>query len=85
MLQGYVERAQGRPWPPPDQQQTKMDFREFGVGAQILRELGLGKLRVLTNNPVRLRAVSGFGLEIVQWLSLKDGPTDVDTATGAPT
>ena len=83
-LKGYVDRAAGRPWPPVEQHQAKMDFREFGVGAQILRELGLGKLRVLTNNPVRLRAVSGFGLEIVQWLPLGDASVVVDSVTGAP-
>ncbi len=84
VLEGYVERTAGRPWPPGASPQTKMDFREFGVGAQILRQLGLGKLRVLTNNPVRLRAVSGFGLEIVQWLPLSDAAPAVDSAAGAP-
>ncbi len=84
VLEGYVERAAGRPWPPPGQVQAKMDFREFGVGAQILRQLGLGRLRVLTNNPVRLRAVSGFGLEIVEWLPLRHAKDAVDSATGAP-
>ena len=47
-----------------------MDFLEFGTGAQILRDLGLKKLRVLTNQPRRLRAVSGYGLDIVEWLPL---------------
>ena len=84
ILDGYVARAEGRPWPPPDTRQSKMDFREFGVGAQILRQLGLGQLRVLTNHPMRLRAVSGFGLDIVQWSPLGGGASDVDSSVGAP-
>ncbi|MSQ84448.1 MAG: 3,4-dihydroxy-2-butanone-4-phosphate synthase [Myxococcales bacterium] len=67
-LATYIERGEGRPWPPPHSVTAKMDFQEFGTGAQILRALGLRKLRVMTNQPKRLRAVSGFGLEIVQWL-----------------
>jgi len=54
-----------------DSGSEKVEFKDFGVGAQILRALGLGKLRVLTNSPKRMRAVSGFGLEIVDWLPLE--------------
>ncbi|MFZ9487024.1 MAG: bifunctional 3,4-dihydroxy-2-butanone-4-phosphate synthase/GTP cyclohydrolase II, partial [Alphaproteobacteria bacterium] len=39
-----------------------------GIGAQILRDLGCRQLRVLTNQPLRLRGVGGYGLEIVEWL-----------------
>ena len=45
----------------------KMDFREFGIGAQILSHLGLRKIRVLTNHPQPFHGVSGFGLEIVSF------------------
>ena len=38
--------------------------RHYGTGAQILRSLGIKKMRLLTNNPVRLNALSGFGIEI---------------------
>jgi 3,4-dihydroxy 2-butanone 4-phosphate synthase/GTP cyclohydrolase II len=82
VLDGYVERSQGRPWPPKAAVKPKMDFREFGVGAQILRHLGLGKIRVLTNQPMRLRGVSGFGLEIVEWLPVGKTKT-ADSSTGA--
>lgn len=84
VLAGYVARGEGKAWPPPGTTPTKMDFREFGVGAQILRQLGLGQLRVLTNHPMRLRAVSGFGLDIVEWLPLGDGGRAVDSSVGAP-
>ncbi len=72
-LSNYVERSQGRPWPPPQLAAAKMDFQEFGTGAQILRALGLRRLRVITNQPRRLRGVSGFGLEVVQWLPIGPG------------
>ena len=43
------------------------DIRYFGIGAQILEDLGVGKMRVLTNNPRKLAGLSGFGsLEIVE-------------------
>ena len=39
-------------------------LREFGIGAQILRELGLHKIRLISNNPRRLAALEGFGLSL---------------------
>lgn len=82
VLQGYVERGAGQPWPPVGRQSSAMDFLEFGTGAQILRDLGLKQLRVLTNQPRRLRAVSGYGLDIVEWLPLTDTETTLaDTET----
>jgi len=48
-----------------------MNFREFGIGAQILSQLGLGKIRILTNNPnLPFHAVKGFGLEITGRVSI---------------
>jgi 3,4-dihydroxy 2-butanone 4-phosphate synthase/GTP cyclohydrolase II len=41
------------------------DLREYGIGAQILADLGLRKLRILTNNPKKLAGIHGFGLEVV--------------------
>jgi 3,4-dihydroxy 2-butanone 4-phosphate synthase/GTP cyclohydrolase II len=43
----------------------KEDQRDYGIGAQILRALGLKKLRIVTNNPLKYIALSGYGLEIV--------------------
>lgn len=42
------------------------DEREYGVGAQILRELGVSKIRLITNNPVKRAGLEGYGLEIVE-------------------
>ncbi|MEK7379114.1 MAG: bifunctional 3,4-dihydroxy-2-butanone-4-phosphate synthase/GTP cyclohydrolase II, partial [Candidatus Binatota bacterium] len=40
------------------------DFREYGIGAQILRDLGVRKMRLLTNNRKNLVGLSGYGLEV---------------------
>jgi 3,4-dihydroxy 2-butanone 4-phosphate synthase/GTP cyclohydrolase II len=42
------------------------DLREYGIGAQILSDLGLTKLRLLTNNPRKIVALEGYGLEVVE-------------------
>lgn len=47
-----------------------MNFREFGIGAQILWQLGLGKLRIIANHPFPLIAGRGFGLDVVEWVPL---------------
>jgi 3,4-dihydroxy 2-butanone 4-phosphate synthase/GTP cyclohydrolase II len=49
--------------PPPGDSQG---IRHYGVGAQVLRALGLHRVKLMSNNPVRLRAIQGFGLEIVE-------------------
>ena len=47
-----------------------MDQRELGIGSQILRDLGLSKLRLLTNHPRPWPTLQGFGLEVVESVSL---------------
>ncbi|OHC07615.1 MAG: hypothetical protein A3K25_05240 [Planctomycetes bacterium RIFOXYB12_FULL_42_10] len=42
------------------------DKRDYGIGAQILRDLGITKMRLLTNNPKKFAALTGYGLEIVE-------------------
>lgn len=44
----------------------KMDERDYGVGAQIIRDLGITKLRLMTNNPTKRAGLMGYGLEIVE-------------------
>lgn len=79
-LEQCVARSAGRPWPPPDAANQANMFREFGLGAQILSDLGVRQLRVMTNHPRRLRGVSGYGLEVVEWLPIPE----LDVAAGAP-
>jgi 3,4-dihydroxy 2-butanone 4-phosphate synthase/GTP cyclohydrolase II len=48
-----------------------MDQRDFGVGSQILRDLGLRKLKILTNRPKLLKGLAGFGLEVCDQVPIK--------------
>ena len=51
------------------------DLRDYGVGAQILREIGVSKIRLLTNNPVKRVGLEGYGLEIVENVPIETIPT----------
>lgn len=51
-----------------------MDLREYGLGAQILSDLGVRKIRLLTNNPRKMVGLSGHGLEIVSRVAIKTKP-----------
>ena len=52
----------------------KNDQRDYGVGAQILRHLGISKLRLMTNNPRKRAGLSGYGLEIVENIAIEIKP-----------
>jgi 3,4-dihydroxy 2-butanone 4-phosphate synthase/GTP cyclohydrolase II len=47
------------------------DLREYGIGAQILKHLGVSKIKLMTNNPTKIRSLSGFGIEIVDRLKIQ--------------
>ena len=51
------------------------DIRHYGVGAQILSDLGVRRMRILTNNPRKLSGLDGFGLEVVERVPIKAQPT----------
>jgi len=59
------------------------DFRDYGIGAQILRDLGVGKIRLLTNHPRRLVSLPGYGLEIVECVPLPLEPAQTASPGGA--
>jgi 3,4-dihydroxy 2-butanone 4-phosphate synthase/GTP cyclohydrolase II len=59
----YIERSNEKPDP--------MDERDYGIGAQILRELGVKRLRLLTNHPKRRAGLEGFGLELCENVPLE--------------
>jgi 3,4-dihydroxy 2-butanone 4-phosphate synthase/GTP cyclohydrolase II len=48
----------------------KPDLRDYGIGAQILHDLGLSKLRLMTNNPRKIVGLEGYGLQIVERLPI---------------
>ena len=54
----------------------KADAREYGIGSQILADLGLTTIRVLTNNPKKISGISGFGLEVVSQEPIEVEPND---------
>ncbi|MCQ2239405.1 MAG: bifunctional 3,4-dihydroxy-2-butanone-4-phosphate synthase/GTP cyclohydrolase II [Bacteroidaceae bacterium] len=56
----------------------KADEREYGTGAQILHKLGVRKMRLLTNNPVKRVGLEAFGLEIVENVPIEVAPTQYD-------
>jgi len=50
------------------------DLRDYGLGAQILRDLGVKKLRLMTNNPKKIIGLQGYGLEVVERISIEVKP-----------
>ena len=52
----------------------KDDERDYGVGAQILRHIGVTKMRLITNNPRKLAGIKGYGLEVVETIPIKVEP-----------
>ncbi|NBU62055.1 MAG: GTP cyclohydrolase II, partial [Bacteroidia bacterium] len=52
----------------------KPDERDYGIGAHILRNLGVNKIRLMTNNPKKRAGLEGYNLEIVEYVALKTHP-----------
>lgn len=52
----------------------KPDLRDYGIGAQILHDLGIRKIRLLTNNPTKIIALKGYGLRVIERVSLEIDP-----------
>jgi 3,4-dihydroxy 2-butanone 4-phosphate synthase / GTP cyclohydrolase II len=52
------------------------DMREYGIGNQILADLGLSTIRILTNNPKKITGIEGFGLTVVEQVPIEVPPND---------
>ena len=61
-----IERSQTRDDLDPTDVSFDMDHRDYGIGCQILRDLGIRKLRLLTNNPRKRIGLAGYGLDLVE-------------------
>jgi 3,4-dihydroxy 2-butanone 4-phosphate synthase / GTP cyclohydrolase II len=51
------------------------DMRDYGIGNQILADLGLSTIRILTNNPKKITGIEGYGLEVVEQVPIETDPT----------
>ncbi len=71
-----LERHQSQDDRSPADVSLEMDHRDYGIGCQILRDLGIRKLRLLTNNPRKRIGLAGYGLELVE-------QTPIDLPQGA--
>ncbi len=56
------------------------DLRDYGIGAQILVDLGLGSIRILTNNPKKIRGLEGYGLSVTSQLPISHAPNQHNEA-----
>jgi 3,4-dihydroxy 2-butanone 4-phosphate synthase/GTP cyclohydrolase II len=56
----------------------KADLRDYGIGAMILRHLGVRKIRLMTNNPKKLVSLSGYGLEIIEQVPIEVEPNKLN-------
>jgi 3,4-dihydroxy 2-butanone 4-phosphate synthase/GTP cyclohydrolase II len=56
----------------------RADLRHYGIGAQILLDLGVKNLRILTNNPKKIVGIEGYGLQVVERVPLETLPTDAN-------
>ena len=56
----------------------KADLREYGIGAQILKDLGLQKIKLMTNNPKKIVGLKGYDLEVVERVPLEIEPNEIN-------
>jgi 3,4-dihydroxy 2-butanone 4-phosphate synthase/GTP cyclohydrolase II len=54
----------------------KPDLRDYGIGAQILVDLGIKKMRLMTNNPKKIVGLEGYGLKVVSRVPIETSPTE---------
>jgi 3,4-dihydroxy 2-butanone 4-phosphate synthase/GTP cyclohydrolase II len=56
----------------------KADLRDYGIGAQILVDLGVKKMRLMTNNPKKIVGLEGYGLEVVERIPIEIEPNEIN-------
>jgi 3,4-dihydroxy 2-butanone 4-phosphate synthase/GTP cyclohydrolase II len=56
----------------------KADLRDYGIGAQILVDLGIRSMRLLTNNPKKIVGLEGYGLAVVERVPIEVPPSDAN-------
>jgi 3,4-dihydroxy 2-butanone 4-phosphate synthase/GTP cyclohydrolase II len=54
----------------------KADQRDYGMGVQILRELGVRSMRLMSNNPRKLVGIEGYGLSVSEWMPIEIAPSE---------
>jgi 3,4-dihydroxy 2-butanone 4-phosphate synthase/GTP cyclohydrolase II len=57
----------------------KPDLRDYGLGCQVLLDLGLKRVRLMTNNRAKLVGIEGYGLEVVERIPLKGEPVETNS------
>jgi 3,4-dihydroxy 2-butanone 4-phosphate synthase/GTP cyclohydrolase II len=77
-LKAYQQEEEGKTWKEEHQPESDAVFREFGIGAQILVDLGIRKIRLMTNSSKRIHGLEGFGLEVVERVPLEVSPSPVE-------
>ena len=60
------------------------DLRDYGIGAQILGDLGLTSIRILTNNPKKILGLEGYGLSVTEQVPIQSVPNPTTRPTSAP-
>jgi 3,4-dihydroxy 2-butanone 4-phosphate synthase/GTP cyclohydrolase II len=73
MFAQFAALGATQPATPP--RAARMDLRTYGIGAQILRALGVGKMKLLAN-PRKMPSMTGFNLEVVGYQASPDQPSD---------
>jgi len=66
-LHAYREQEDGK----DNGEEIGEELREFGIGAQILKDLGISKMKLLTNNPRKIKGIKGYDLEVIETVPLQ--------------